>query len=217
MKSSTLLFAILAVLICGVLPAEADTFTVVNTSFGTGTALLDNATNLEWLDLTVTSNQSYDSVEANLGTEGVYAGWSYATPQQLAQFFTDFDGGVVDNTLALELMNDLGGPLGTFYNPDNGFTRESSAGLMDVPFGLGHALYGYIAVDDFFGPSIDPGLYGSQDDWFATPIYGSWLVQPVPEPKSIALLAAGLIFLALLSRRRHAQSAPEPGAFDSSC
>jgi hypothetical protein len=204
MKTSSR-FALIAFALLGfgAFTSHADTFTQVSTSFGPGTALEDNSTGIEWLNLSLTSNQSYGYVEANLALGGIYAGWGYATPAELSQFFADFDGGIVDNALALSLMNDLGGPLGNVYNPANGFMRQSSIGLLDVPFDLGHALYGYIAVDNFFGPSIDPTLQGSQVDSFGTPSVGSWLVMSVPEPSSLALCLAGLVMLALPAFRQH--------------
>lgn len=119
----------------------------------------------------------------------------YATPAELSQLFSDYAGGVVTDTLALNFMNDLGGPLVDVFNPDNGFSRLSSIGLLDVPFGLGHAAYGYIAVDSFIGPSIDPNLQGSAVDSYASSSFGSWLVQ-TPEPEMLpifALIAFGAV------------------------
>jgi hypothetical protein len=128
-RRSYILF--LTTLVC-VGSAHAD-FVKVNTSFGANTALEDTATGITWLDLTLTNNQSFDSVQANLGAGGKFSGWQYATPEQLATFFNDYDQGVVSNVLALQLMNDLGGPLQTVYDPQSGFYRQSSIGLLDVP------------------------------------------------------------------------------------
>jgi hypothetical protein len=180
----------------------------VDTPFGPGTALKDDSTNLVWLDLTLTSNKSYDSVIANLALGGIYVGWRYATPTELVRLFADYDGGIIDDALALKFMNDLGGPLSSVFNPQNGFSRLSSIGLLDVPFGLGHATYGYIAVDNFFGPSIDPGLQGSALDSFGNSSVGSWLVQTqTPEPGFLPIIAVvvfGTMLLDLRNRCRRA-------------
>ena len=199
------LFGLAAFLIVGGL-AMAGT---VDTSFGPGTGFIDDSTHLVWLDLTLTNNHSYNDVVANLAPGGLYDGWRYATPAELAQFFTGYDGGVVNDTLALNLMNDLGGPLQDIYNPVNGFRRLSSIGLLNVPFDLGHALYGYIAVDNFFGPSIDPGLQGSSLDSFAFPGSGSWLVEEAPEPGFLPVVA--FVVCGIVVRFRNVTSpAPRP-------
>jgi hypothetical protein len=177
-------------------------FVQINTSFGNSTALLDTSTNVAWLHLTLTSNLSYDQVVANLGPGGIFDGWRYATPAEISTFFTDYDGGVVNDTLALALMNDLGGPLSDVFNPNNGFHRLSSYGVVDKPFALGHAVYGYIAVDNVYGPSINSNLQGSILDNFGHPSTGSWLVQTqdtaAPEPGSfgVSLLALSLLAVA---------------------
>jgi len=177
--------------------AVASSFNVTSTSFGPSTALVDQSTGLIWLDLTITANHSYNDVAANLAPGGVYAGWRYATPAEVATLFFDYAGGVENDTLALQFMNDLGGPLGDFSNPSNGFHRLASYAMNDIPFALGRAMYGYIAVDNIDGPSIKPGLQGSLLDTVAIPHIGSWLVQPVPEPMTGALFLCGLLIIAL--------------------
>jgi hypothetical protein len=71
----------------------------------------------------------------------------------------------------------------------------SSVGLLNIQFDLGHAQYGYIAVDNFYGPSISPGLDGSAVDNVAFSNIGHWLVESAaPEPGSLwlcVLIAAG--------------------------
>lgn len=180
--------------------AVAGTFTLTSTSFGSSTGLVDQSTGLIWLQLTITANHSYNEVAANLAPGGVYAGWHYATPADLATLFFDYSGGVVNDTLALQFMNDLGGPLQDISDSGTGFHRLMSFALLDIPFGLGHAIYGYIAVDNQSGPSINPGLQGSMLDSFAYPGTGSWLVQPVPEPMTGALLLSGVLVIALTKR-----------------
>ena len=183
-------------------------FMQINTSLGTSTALLDTSSNLAWLHLTLTSNQSYNQVSANLGSGGTFDGWRFATPAELVTFFTDYDGGVVNTTNALNLMNDLGGPLSDVSNVTNGFHRQSSIGFLNIAGGLGHELFGYIAVDSFTGASISPGLQGSAVDNMAFSGTGSWLVQAqdagVPEPGTLGLLLAGAAGLGLFARRRKA-------------
>jgi PEP-CTERM motif len=186
---------------------RAGSFTSVPTSFGPTSALRDNSTGLQWLDLNLTANHSYNDVFANLPTGGIYAGWRFATESELATFFFNYSGGVVNDTIALNLMNDLGGPLFTTFNPLNGFRRQSSIALLDIPFDLGHALYGYIAVDNFSGPSIKSSLQGSAVDTFGFGSFGSWLVESsVPEPESWFLCILGFGALGCLKLRRRVRS-----------
>ncbi len=44
---------------------------------------LDRISGLEWLDLAVTANRSYDDVVANLGVGGDFEGWNLASPAQV--------------------------------------------------------------------------------------------------------------------------------------
>jgi hypothetical protein len=140
---------------------------------------------------------------ANIAPGGAYSGWEFATPGQLTTLFVDYTGGVTfyeysgaplpGSTLALTFMDALGGPLTTVNNPANGFNRMSSTGFLNIPFGLGAAVYGYIAVDNFFGPSIDPSLNGSAVESIGINGIGSWLVESasVPEPCSLSLFGLG--------------------------
>jgi hypothetical protein len=181
----------------------------VDTPFGSNTGFKDDSTQLVWLDLTLTSNHSYDYMVANLAPGGFFAGWRFATPPELARFFTDYDGGIVNDTMALNLMNDLGGPLVDIYNPQNGFRRKSSVGLLDVSYGLGHALYGYIAVDNFYGPSINPALQGSSLDSFGATSFGSWLVE-APEPGYLPIVAFLVCGIMLRFRKVSSPAALRP-------
>jgi len=162
-------------------PCGRPGFEQVATSFGPYTALLDHATGLEWLHLDLTAGLSYSQVKKNLAAGGKFEGWRYATPAELQQFFADFDGSPdgysTDRQFVSLLIKALGGPLGTFGNPSTGWHRECMEGLVDVPFALGHANYGYIAEDSSSGPVIDPKLEGSSRDDGAPYYIGSYLVR----------------------------------------
>lgn len=204
------LIALLLIVFASV-TAHAD-FIQVSTSFGTQTALRDNTTQLDWLHLNVTDGYSYDAMQVNLLAGGLFDGWRYATPQELSQFFRNYDGsadGVVryNDALTLQFLTDLGGPTYTADNASTGFHREAATAMLDVPFELGHAIYGYIALDNLNGATIDPNLQGSTVDWYANPNSAHWLVRQssvpqVPEPASIALLANGLLVTFLIVQRK---------------
>jgi hypothetical protein len=155
-------------------------FEQVATSFGPYTALMDHATGMEWLHLDLTASRSYSDIKKNLAPGGEFEGWRYATPAELRQFFADFDGSrdgySTDREIVSMLLKALGGPLTTPSNPSTGWHRESLEGLLDVPFGLGHGDYGYVAEDSTAGPVIDPKLQGSSRDDGAPYHVGSYLV-----------------------------------------
>ncbi len=208
MQVKRLWFVLLAVLT--ILPAANADFFQVSTTFGSQSALEDNATHLEWLHLNFTQGISYNSMQTMLQPGGQFYGWRYATTSELTQMFIDYTGSAngrvrYNDALATQFMNDLGGPLVDVTNPANGFHRESSTGMLDVPFDLGHAYYGYLAIDNFDGANIYPDRYGSSIDSFGNTSSGHWLVQaaPVVEPGTVTVLLSGFLSLGLMLRRRN--------------
>ncbi len=191
--------------------AHAD-FVQVSTSFGPQSALRDNTTQLDWLHLNLSTTISFNDMQIALLPGGSYYGWRYATAGELKQLFIDYDGspnGIVryDDALAIRFMNDLGGPTTIADNFATGFHREAIYGLTNIAFDLGHAQYGYIAIDNFFGATIDPSLHGSTVDSFANSTSGHWLVRetdsdPVPEPASLVLVASGFLLLTRFTKRQ---------------
>ena len=202
MITKGILLAVLLGILLTAGSASAD-FMTVSTSFGALTALRDNHTQLDWLHLNLTKSISYTAMKVDLLPGGIFYGWRYATPEELKQMFVDYDGspdGVVrfNDALAIQFMQDLGGPTWIADDFSTGFHREDIMARLDVPFALGHAIYGYIAIDNVSGATITPALQGSSVDWFADFTAGHWLVQQeasqsVPEPASILLLANGLL------------------------
>jgi hypothetical protein len=199
---------LLVVLSIGV--ARAD-FLQVSTSFGNETALRDNSTQLDWLHLNFTRGYSYSQMQSQLANGGTFQGWRYATSRELLRLFIDFDGvpnGLLtgNDVLAIQFMNALGGPTYIADHPSTGFHREAATAMLDIPFSLGHAVYGYIAVDNFAGAKIDPSLQGSTVDWYANPNSAHWLIREqtgaqVPEPASYLLVASGLVVSVRLRKR----------------
>jgi len=50
----------------------------------------DTLSGLDWLDVTLTANLSFDYVNAQLGAGGLYAGWRYATGSQFNAMVTNY-------------------------------------------------------------------------------------------------------------------------------
>jgi hypothetical protein len=193
-------------------PSALADFIQVATTFGPQSALRDNGTKLDWLHLNLSTSVSYNTMQNALLPGGTFYGWRYATPSELKQLFADYDGsptGIVryNDALTIQFISDLGGPTTIADNFSTGFHREAIYGLTNVPYDLGHAQYGYIAIDNFYGATIDPRLQGSTVDSFANFTSGHWLVRQsspdtVPEPASLLLVAGGALFVRRFSKRQ---------------
>ncbi|RLA12493.1 MAG: hypothetical protein DRQ59_07465 [Gammaproteobacteria bacterium] len=60
--------------------------------FGVGSVTRDDASGLDWLDLTESTNRSYNDVIGQLGSGGLYEGWRYASTTEIELFFTHAGG-----------------------------------------------------------------------------------------------------------------------------
>lgn len=54
----------------------------------TGSVILDESTNLEWLDLTVTANRFHTEITGAFGDGDEFAGWRYGTAAEIGTLFT---------------------------------------------------------------------------------------------------------------------------------
>lgn len=180
---------------------------------GDGLITYDQATQLEWLDLTETRNLSFDSVVAQLG--GQFSGFQVASSAMVGQLF--LDGGWSGN-----------------FNQNYFFDPAKFAQATNIVSLLGETTIGYPAVATY-GWVTDMALTGERhyDAIYTDPTYSSayssaWLnafqgapdsardhvgtflyrhAAPVPEPKTYAMLLAGLGMLGIAARRRRTSMA----------
>ena len=177
-------------------------------TFGADTETLDTGTGLAWLDLSVTASISFDTMQTQLGT--TFAGWRYATGAERQTFFVNAGIPSVPGVSAANvtpitnLIALLGGPLSSVAVP--GFQRDAVSAFLGTLGGIGAETGGYLAVGDdpqnLVGTAM-PGLDGSALTNTTFSHLGHWLVQDqssVPEPSTVALVALGLVGVAL--RRR---------------
>lgn len=161
-------------------------FRQADTSFGPNTAMLDTSTGLKWLHLDLTQNWPIGSILNNMGPGELFAGWRYASVDEVRKMFATFlgnsDGRSANATAEKVLQSGLGGPLDFPVNTGTGWRRESSEGYARVD-AEHFALVGYVAKDsDPHGISItiDPEIQGSSttaDQGFQQSGSGSYLVQ----------------------------------------
>jgi hypothetical protein len=176
----------------------------LDSSFGADTITYDTATGLEWLDLTVSTNQSYNDVIGLLG--GTYVGFRYASTSEVEGLFDDVGivgnfGNIIDaSALAAEAllsqwgMTSVNSPTfmqSFFFTGDVGSSSGTrKTGLLEVDHNRGSW--------QALGDSYDLIESASNDS------YGSALVrvhQTVPEPGVLALVGLGLAGLAMTRRR----------------
>jgi hypothetical protein len=106
-------------------------FSLSTTSFGEKTALLDQATHLEWLRLSLTHGQSEEALSAMMQPTQELAGWRFATRSEVRAFIADFTGtpdGHTNNPAIERKLQRLLGGLDTGPAPSTGWSRRAVYG-----------------------------------------------------------------------------------------
>lgn len=175
-------------------------------SWGVDSITLDDITGLQWLDLNLSTNISYNAMLTEQGSGGLYDGFRYATASEVETLFND--AGVPDvnsSTLAntapaLALINIMGatrnfrGAIEIFGI--TGTTTESgvTSGIVDHSYNGGVAFYDVNVVT---GP-----VYGLD---YSDASIGNWLVADsvaqVPLPASWLFFSAALGMLGWCKRK----------------
>src|SRR5215813_7908755 len=193
------------VLLSVALPAEAK-LNSVDSTFGPGTITRDDASGIDWLDLTVTSGQSINQILPQLAPGQKFAGFHFANDEELAGLFRDAgfatssgqnSSNPNDVALATSLVSLLGQNIsfpigGETFSGSEGFLLQS--GLLPGPDP--NALVYQVGTIGVRVPC------SSQ----SAPACASW--HPLPElilPQGVSHDAAGASFLV-----RNVPSIPEP-------
>src|SRR5262249_37935115 len=72
--------------------ATTANFEQVDTSLGPKTALKDKITGLQWLHLKLTEGMGYTRLKPAMAAGGRFAGWRFATPDEVKQLFAHYVG-----------------------------------------------------------------------------------------------------------------------------
>ena len=157
---------------------------------------LDTKTGIQWLDLTATTNLSYNDILADAGG-WISSGWRHATIGEIDSLYSAF--GLENrkysppNRNEIDMFTDLFSLLGETA-PDENETYRNSYGLVGGDFSDFRPLYGMLLADD--GSWATTGYVGGSIDRSASPILGHWMVKTtaVPIPSSFLLFLSGLSF-----------------------
>ncbi len=190
-------------------------------SAGDGLITFDAASGLEWLDLTYTTNRSYNDISSKFGAGLEFEGWRYANSGELAGLWTEFGGngsytgwssannGLVDTITALM------GETWCLSSPcaQNG---RGSQGILADSNGTYANFYAYMYDSD--GTStldLLSNRWGTVSTAAEFARYGSYLVResapgsvPVPEPSIAVLMASALIAFGAVKRKSRGQGTP---------
>jgi len=172
----------------------------------------DTVSGLDWLDLTETNGLSYNTVVSELGTNGRFSGFRYATDTEVLDLWNNFDidlsprklptYGFIDSGI-VSAGNMLGNTVNDF-NPNYytfGALGLSVSSPLDTSYNVLGA-YHYIPDAENYYSFLYSGNWVLPYDSGLE--YGSYLVRNtvIPIPASIWLFATGIISLIALARKR---------------
>ncbi len=174
----------------------------------------DTVGGLDWLDVTITANQSFSYVSSQFGAGGLYEGWRYATAREFnfyivpyVESFRDPVTGWIASPQGFSEVTQFASIMSYWaYNDGQGVN-----GLLSDPTSrLGYVL-GQIRVDhnaEWYDSWAGAGLYADPTWWLENrKEWGSFLVRdnnlsPVPVPAAAWLFGSALLGFAGFSRRR---------------
>lgn len=196
--SSSLALSVLALSVLFSSPTSAQVFEVDSAVFGQGALTRDTAQGLDFLDLEGTFGRSFQDVSSQLGSDGEFAGFRYATAAEIINLVGNYNSpatpsGTPRLTALLDVSFNL---VGLDFSP--GFSADIGPG---GGIQLVSITEGFITTDVSAPPTVRLGEEFAIDEVSNTG--GSFLVtssSPVPEPSSVSLCV--VLFMGMLARRK---------------
>lgn len=183
-------------------------------STGDGKITYDATSKLEWLDLTETTNRSYQDISTKFGTGMEFAGWRYAHVAEVKVLWTSFGGsGIyngwrVDNNGLFDIIAPLMGD--TYCSTWGSCTAGEgySSGMTADVISPGFRFIGFIydTLEDPLAASYDLfSTSGFRGERYPTVTVGSYLVRnavvQASEPPIVILMASGIIAFWIVRRK----------------
>jgi hypothetical protein len=210
MKNLIRLAVLLVVITFGATAKAESVYPLKSTSVG----VIDEKTNLEWLDLRSTAGMTYQQVTDFLKPGGKFQGFQVASADQVVQLAQH--GGIAHSTFyttedpieiatVRNFMNQIG------MLPDNELFQLGSLGRVSgcTNDWSGHAqcdgLAFLIGFRDELAISLLPVTANDNDYNYLTRLTGTFLhrsVLAVPEPETYGMLLAGLGLISFVTRHR---------------
>lgn len=180
------------------LPAQATLLSADLFETNDGLLTIDTETGLEWLDITATRGQSYDSVASGYGGF-MSLGFRFAVVSEVSELYSNAGviyqqgGYYAENAAGAALLISL---IGCTINCN--FSVATQQGLADSdPFSrtLARAPYVAISSDRTLGFANLLAATIAKNRGYQE--VGSYLVRPIPEPSTATFLSIGFSVLAL--------------------
>jgi hypothetical protein len=197
----------LALLGLSVSPANAALMSVNDAVFGNGSVTRDDVSELEWLDLTLTTSRSYNDLSDKFDSGEEFAGWRYASAAEVEQFFTGAGGGPGPFEGSQGTDVDWIETLLGLWGVTSSSSSESSFALTDTVNPFFGDLVVSLLIDNPVGrtdfASVNGTRYGRD---ITIDLLGSALVRSspgvVPVPAAVWLFGTALIGLVGFNKRK---------------
>jgi len=153
------------------------------------TVTLDSTTNFEWLDISMTTNRSFNDVMSEFGP----AGWQHATAAEVADFWRhasipDVPGNSAENFGPVSELMELVGTTRTW-----GGYYSSTTGMVSDPGTIAGRVLSGVLFKDAFSSQASTALSQEIGVTLAFPELGHWLVRKPTMTIDSATLTKGLM------------------------